>query len=108
MARRIDAGDMAEVVTVERPNEITDPGGKRVTTYTPLRTRLWCAVEQRPGRQLNSENALQVFQTVTFRCRWTDLVRSGDRLLWQGRRYRVEAVAADRRADRTEITTQAA
>lgn len=86
------AGLLNELIDVVRRTTATDKFGAVVETWADALTGLHASVSYNQSGFGVSQGEAVYTQVVTFRIRYNDGVQEYDRIRWQGRLYRLQAI----------------
>lgn len=85
------AGDLRSRIAVQRVSRTTDAAGGGLLSWSTFAT-VWARVATRAGAQNLDYDRLQTDLRHHVTIRFRDDIAAGDRVLWDGRTLRIEAV----------------
>lgn len=96
----MEAGKLAERITIQHPNTVRDIYGATKQTWTDVVTNLPAAVNYIRGDREIDNGEIFHGRVTTFSIRWDGQVDETMRILWDNLKYRILSI--DRRTHRRE------
>lgn len=106
MSRRValPAGSLDQRVTLSRPRLVRDELGGLAASSSLAIPPIWAAVRPVTMREAAFASQIGVRPSHVVTIRFRDDVKTGDRLTWRGREYRIEqAVERDARREALDL-----
>jgi SPP1 family predicted phage head-tail adaptor len=98
------AGQLRELITIERSTTEVDQYGTPVVTWRPLIEMRVAVVRQSTEEFMRNVGQIDE-KVVVFHARYAPDVQPEDRILWRGRYHDIREVAPDERNREMEIRT---
>lgn len=90
----LNAGDLNQRITLQRPSAAKDALGQRVESWADVAT-VWAEAVPLRGREFFAAGAMQSEAVVRFRIRWRADVDGTLRVLWRGVPHAIVAEPMD-------------
>ena len=106
MSRRVTlaAGALDQRVTLSRPRMVRDEIGGLSSTSSLTLPPIWAAVRPVTMRESAFASQIGIRPSHVVTIRYRDDVKTGDRLTWRGREYRIEqAIERDARREALDL-----
>lgn len=97
----MNAGRLNQIITVERPTISKDDYGANQTTWNNIITTR-ADVQFDGGNRITENSEIIHSYTKTFTIRYYHKVDEKDRILWEGKHYRILSIEKDR--DKMNLT----
>lgn len=100
------SGILLDRITVlNRVGSSIDEYGAREGEFEESAT-IWASVQWAKGMKAMREGALDAYDTVMIRCRYTDKLTRSSRILHEGNTYVILSFHADKRGNTIQLTAQ--
>lgn len=101
----MNAGRLNQIITVERPTIIKDDYGANSIHWNNIITTR-ADVQFDGGNRITENNEIIHSYTKTFTIRYYHKVDEKDRILWQGKHYRILSIERDKDKQNLTIRTE--
>lgn len=91
------------VTVLNRTTSTAGQFGMKSGEFVPVAT-IWAAVDFTHGVKAMREGALDAYDTVMIRCRYTDKLNRSSRIEYDNKTYQIQSFNADKVANTIQIT----
>ena len=98
------SGMLKDRIQVWNRGTATESDFGRVAGSYSLATTLWASVSWTKGKKALNEGALDAYDYIMVRCRYTNTLTRESRLMFDDTMYQIESFHADRQANTIQLT----